>query len=376
MNGRQKTIDRRQKTEGSPRRLSRQGYQRSAPYTSREQAFSPLCCSSRARRSSLLALLSSHRPSAFTLFELLASIGILAILSALLFAAFNQATKAWLQGESRVETFTQARAALDYISKELSQAIVTSNITFLGKSFPDGFSDSIAFVAPVNGGTNAVDLMEVVYRLSVPAPNPASPDPLRIFVDGTLNGTAIWPKKLVRRASHFAAPPIEGWDYGLGRSCSVTASKPWDLYVNPTTHASPNPDWPETSATNRIAVLAENVTYLQFLFVDLHGKQPLQWNSNGTFPLPPQSWEHELPTPISAATSITYPDASLVDATAMTNLAPVGVYVTIGVMDSRTVARWKTLSVGSTDWTRLRNQGTRYFTTYVAIPSGTRRLAP
>ncbi|MGD0650813.1 MAG: hypothetical protein ABSA97_06700 [Verrucomicrobiia bacterium] len=296
---------------------------------------------------------------AFTLFELLASIGILAILSALLFAAFNQASKAWLQSESRVETFQQARAALDYISKELSQAIVTSNITFLGSS------GSVAFVAPVNDGTNAVDLMEIVYRLSVPAPNPALPDPLHIFVDGT----GIWPKKLVRRASYFAALPIEGWDYGQGASCLVTGFKPWDFYVNPTTALRPNPDWPETSATNRIAVLAENITYLQFLFVDANGNPPSPnyWNSNSA--LPSASWSHELNTPI--------PPASLInDTVVMTNRAPAGVYVTIGVMDSRTVARWQTLTYNSPDWNRLFNQGTRYFTTFVAIPSGTRRLAP
>ena len=357
MNGRQKTRVRgqesgvrSQQSEGLPRRL----------------AVSPLCCSSHARRSSLLALLSSHRPPGFTLFELLAAMGILAILSALLFAAFNQATKAWLQGESRVETFTQARAALDYISKELSQAIVTSNITFLGSS------DSIAFVAPVNGGTNAVDLMEVVYRLSFSNTAASSSYPGNPFVDGP----TVWPKKLVRRASYFAALPIEGWDYGQGASCASTSSKPWDLYVNPITHLSPNPDWPETSATNRVAVLAENVTFLQFLFVDGNGKQPLQWNSNGALPL--KSWEHELlPTYITNATSILNADLiTPADATKMTNQAPVGVYVTIGVMDSRTVARWQTLTYSSLNWIRLRNQGTRYFTTYVAIPSGSRRLAP
>src|ERR1017187_5870806 len=88
----------------------------------------------------------------FTLLELLAAMAILAVMVGMLFAAFSQASRAWLLGESRVETFSQARAALDFMSKELSQAIVTSNITFLA----DG--NDLAFVAPINLGTNAVDL--------------------------------------------------------------------------------------------------------------------------------------------------------------------------------------------------------------------------
>ena len=136
----------------------------------------------------------------------------------LLFAAFGQASRAWLQSENRVETFSQARSALDFMSKELSQAIVSSNITFLGDT------NDIAFVAPLNIGTNAVDLMEVVYRMNIRTPR-----------GGTYSGNVfsnapdVWPKSLVRRTSHFAAPANEGWDYGQGRACTAP---PWDFYTS------------------------------------------------------------------------------------------------------------------------------------------------
>ncbi len=105
----------------------------------------------------------TSRHAGFTLLELLAAMAILLIMTALLFQAFGQASRGWLQAENRVETFSQARAVLDFMSKEISQAIVNSNITFLGDA------NDIAFVAPVNTGTNAVDLVEVVYRLSLPS---------------------------------------------------------------------------------------------------------------------------------------------------------------------------------------------------------------
>ena len=98
------------------RQLSAISYQLSAG-NGGQRGYSPT-----AHRSSLsprkLSGQVAHRPAAFTLLELLTSIAVLAIISSLLFAAFNQATKVWLQGENRVETFTQARATLDFMTKE------------------------------------------------------------------------------------------------------------------------------------------------------------------------------------------------------------------------------------------------------------------
>src|SRR5664280_2130498 len=80
---------------------------------------------------------------AFTLIELLASMAILSLIMVMLFSAFEQISKAWTNGENRVETFTQARAILDLMSRELSQAIATPKIPF---SLQD--KRHIYFVAP------------------------------------------------------------------------------------------------------------------------------------------------------------------------------------------------------------------------------------
>lgn len=99
--------------------------------------------------------------AAFTLIELLASMAILSLIMVMLFSAFEQINRAWLQGENRVETFTQARAVLDLMSRELSQAIATSKITFHGEDH------AVYFIAPVNadhtGAGNQADLCEVGY---------------------------------------------------------------------------------------------------------------------------------------------------------------------------------------------------------------------
>jgi prepilin-type N-terminal cleavage/methylation domain-containing protein len=137
-------------------KLSAISVQRSAisPQPARAEGSRP-----RAANSHLLApcswLLNSSPPG-FTLFELLAAMGILAVLSALLFAAFNQGTKVWLQSENRVETYTQARAVLDFMANEISQAVTSSNVCFHGDA------THFYFVAPLSA-SNRADLCEIGY---------------------------------------------------------------------------------------------------------------------------------------------------------------------------------------------------------------------
>lgn len=96
----------------------------------------------------------------YTLIELLTSMVILGVMMALLFSVFDQVNKAWLEGESRVETFTQARAALDLMSRELSQAIATNTIVFHGET------NRVFFVAPVSiNPADQADLCQVGYGL-------------------------------------------------------------------------------------------------------------------------------------------------------------------------------------------------------------------
>jgi prepilin-type N-terminal cleavage/methylation domain-containing protein len=96
----------------------------------------------------------------FTLLELLAAVAILAIISTLLFGAFSQSSKAWLQAEARVETHQQIRAVLDMFSRELSQAIVSANFP---KMSITGGSDWISFVAPVGDINANTELLGVKY---------------------------------------------------------------------------------------------------------------------------------------------------------------------------------------------------------------------
>jgi prepilin-type N-terminal cleavage/methylation domain-containing protein len=110
-------------------------------------------------RSGAAARSGDRRRSAFTLIELLASLAILGLIMTMLFTVFEQVNKAWLNGENRVETFTQARAILDLMSRELSQAIATSKISFHGEL------NKVYFVSPVNANPdNHADLCEVGYE--------------------------------------------------------------------------------------------------------------------------------------------------------------------------------------------------------------------
>ena len=295
----------------------------------------------------------------FTLFELLASIGILAILSALLFAAFNQATKAWLQGENRVETFTQARAALDFMSRELSQAIVTPNVPFLGTN------DGVAFIAPVSTDPNdGVDIEEVVYRLSDSAAF-TQPDPSGFFVD--VNP----PRRLVRRVSAYKStnPSIPSKCQYYYMSGVPPCPNAWDFYTDPY-------NWPETSDPTRTAIVADNIIRLRFTFVSTNGFEYSYWNSIQN---PNQrAWIHEILNPSNPSLNgIGYNDPDMKipptpgsnGAQYMTNRAPALVTITIEVVDSRAAARLRTVTNNPTAWQNIVRESRRYFTTSVSIPN-------
>jgi prepilin-type N-terminal cleavage/methylation domain-containing protein len=176
------------------------------------------------RKTDIAASRAASASLGFTLLELLVAMAILALMVAMLFAAFGQASRGWLQAENRVETFTQARAALDFMSRELAQAIATTNISFLGGV------NNVAFVAPVSTDTNdVVDLLEVVYRL-----------------DGG---------RLERQVTAFAA------------------GSAWNFYSQPQ-------NWPTTTGiTNAVA---DNIVSLRFDYLGTNGvfiASPSWWNS-------------------------------------------------------------------------------------------------
>ena len=144
--------------------------------------------------------------------------GILGLIMVMLFSIFEQINKAWLQSENRVETFTQARAILDLMSRELSQAVVSPKITFYGKDAND-----VYFIAPVNTTTNVADLCEVGYVFD---PN--------LFT--------------------------------LTRCLTLSDNTRWDFYASPAA-------WWRTFDTTKDAVLATatNILNLSFQYLDING---------------------------------------------------------------------------------------------------------
>ena len=165
------------------------------------------------------------RQTGFTLIELLASLAILALIMTMLFSVFEQVNKAWLNGENRVETFTQARAILDLMTRELSQAIATSQATSTPKVPFYGDKREIHFVAPVNTSVGRqVDLCEVGY----------------VF-DTTI------PTKLT-----------------LTRQVTVSTNVNWDFYVNST--------WWQSFDPSAVATLAnDTIVNLSFQYLDASG---------------------------------------------------------------------------------------------------------
>jgi prepilin-type N-terminal cleavage/methylation domain-containing protein len=285
----------------------------------------------------------------FTLVELLASITILGLMSFLLFSAFDQTSKAWLQGESRVETYSSARAALDYMTRELSQALVNSNnFQFFG------LTNAVAFIESSSDSlTDQVDVAEVVYRLNQISASAANTNAAYLGDPFTNNAP---PYKLMRRSSVYSIAANECWDYGQNVPCSFA----WDFY-----YPSALFNWMETSQSNRVGVLAENIMSLTFQYVSANGFRFNQWNSTNAVGV----WTHELP---NGGIPNNIPDINNVSLsyTNMIYHAPAGVYITIGAIDSRTAIKLANLGTTSGPiWDATTNQATKFFTTFVEIPN-------
>jgi prepilin-type N-terminal cleavage/methylation domain-containing protein len=181
--------------------------------------------------------------AAFTLTEILVSMAILGLIMVVLFGIFEQVNKAWLTSESRVETFTQARAILDLMSRELSQAVATQKITFRGEA------NKVYFIAPVNTNpANQADLCEVGYE----------------FESTDLPGKPTL--KITRRLTQPTPLNIGAGGY-------------WDFYANPAAWWAVTSFDPSTEA-----VLATNcILNLQFQYLKKDGT---------LFPTPYQSQFH------------------------------------------------------------------------------------
>ncbi len=74
---------------------------------------------------------AAERGLAFSLVELMVSLGVLSILLALVFEVFNGALKSWQRAERTTDVFREARAALTLLTRDLSNAIAAPGMTNL-----------------------------------------------------------------------------------------------------------------------------------------------------------------------------------------------------------------------------------------------------
>jgi prepilin-type N-terminal cleavage/methylation domain-containing protein len=113
---------------------------------------------------------------AFTLVELLAAMAVLAVLMAIIFGIFNQASKAWILAESRTENFQSARAALDLMCRELEGAMVGIRTNANGTRTRVNiitFENSGAAAIPTDSGTFTPTFATGYSSLNATPPNDA-----------------------------------------------------------------------------------------------------------------------------------------------------------------------------------------------------------
>jgi len=105
--------------------------------------------------------------AAFTLLELMVSMSILAILIILLMSIVDASTKLWRQNENRVDSYREARAALNVIVSDLSSMYVSANTNFF--QYDDGDDKKTLFLTALPSdsqepGDDKSDICEVSYQ--------------------------------------------------------------------------------------------------------------------------------------------------------------------------------------------------------------------
>jgi len=95
--------------------------------------------------------------SGFTLLEMLAAVTITMILVLILSSVFNQTSRAWTRSGNQMETYANARVAIDCISRDVASSVVNGVYDFLGDS------NNVAFVAADGTAFLQMNLSEVLY---------------------------------------------------------------------------------------------------------------------------------------------------------------------------------------------------------------------
>jgi prepilin-type N-terminal cleavage/methylation domain-containing protein len=97
----------------------------------------------------------------FTLLELMTALTITSMLVVMLFAAFDQASRAWTAAENRTETFQVGRAILDLMARDLAQACPNAPTNFTAGFTVNLTTNSFSTTIGTNGAVS--DLCDVSY---------------------------------------------------------------------------------------------------------------------------------------------------------------------------------------------------------------------
>lgn len=134
----------------------------------------------------------SHIPNkGLTLIEVMVVVAILAIISSTLFSIFHGSLLSQRRGTNKALIYSEARAALDMMSREIENAIVDERIPLYCEGIDGGIgSDTFLFFAPLNPDSSSSpyrgDLCEVGYWLGVPGSG-SDTDLVRGWTTGAIN---------------------------------------------------------------------------------------------------------------------------------------------------------------------------------------------
>lgn len=152
------------------------------------------------------------RLRAFTLIELLAAITILMVIVSVMGIIFAETDRAWHLGTGRVESNTEARAALNLLSHDLQYALADSLLTFaMREDYSVRSIDSVSF-----GYTNSEACFVSLHQESEDSSSRSSRE-LYYWVmektdNGNIGGTRLHRYQLMRTAIESATTANNAYD--------------------------------------------------------------------------------------------------------------------------------------------------------------------
>lgn len=191
-----------------------------------------------------MAKTSASSKTGFTVIELLAAMTILIFIVLMMTRIFTDVSESWSVGTRRVQTAAEGRVIMDFIVKELTQAIADDVVTFKTYSGPDDNTDNY-----IPYGTNAYgsDSDELCYVAGVRPPPGVS-------------------YRNSHQFAYFVAPMLDEYNVEMtNRFRLIRTRKTSSLYSsfnNMTNSAYRNREWWKTMTRNivdRGETIAENV---------------------------------------------------------------------------------------------------------------------